>query len=302
MAIRLGTNPIAWSNDDLRELGGATPLETCLSEARQAGFVGIELGHKFPRQPAALAEILSPHGLTLVSGWHSSAMLCRSPKDEIAAIEAHAALLTALGCQVLILAETSNATHDLRERPLSASPVLTQAEMRSLARDVSEVARHLAARGLRLVYHHHLGTVVETADEVDAFMSATSEEVGLLLDTGHAYAAGIDPAALAETYAGRIAHVHCKDVRSSVLAAARACDQSFLDAVVNGLFTVPGDGEIDFEAVLTPLAAAGYDGWLVVEAEQDPVKAEPLKYAKMGYQHLAAAARAAAMTIARERR
>jgi inosose dehydratase len=300
MAIRLGTNPIAWSNDDLHELGGATPLETCLSEARQAGFAGIELGHKFPREPEALAEALEPHGLALVSGWYSSALLQRSPREEIAVIAGHAALLSALGCDVLILAETSNAIHGRRNAPLSASPILTPVEMTALARAVTEVGKHLSDLGLRLAYHHHLGTVVETRAEIDAFMDAAGDEAGLLLDTGHAFAAGIEPAELAETYAGRVVHMHGKDVRAEVLARARAEDMSFLDGVVAGMFTVPGDGCIDFGSVLSRLAGAGYDGWLVVEAEQDPEWANPLGYARAGHDYLLRAARHAGMTIAGE--
>ena len=300
MAIRLGTNPIAWSNDDLHELGGATPLETCLAEARQAGFTGIELGHKFPREPAALAEVLKPHGLALVSGWYSSALLQRSPREEIAAIAGHAALLSALGCDVLILAETSNAIHGRRDAPLSASPTLPPAEMTALARAVTEVGKHLSDLGLRLAYHHHLGTVVETRAEVDAFMDAAGDEAGLLLDSGHAFAAGIEPAELAETYAGRVVHMHGKDVRAEVLARARAEGMSFLDGVVAGMFTVPGDGCIDFGSVLSRLQGAGYDGWLVVEAEQDPEQANPLEYARQGHDYLLGAARHAGMTIAGE--
>jgi myo-inosose-2 dehydratase len=300
MAIRLGTNPIAWSNDDLHELGGATPLETCLAEARQAGFTGIELGHKFPREPTALAEVLKPHGLALVSGWYSSALLQRSPREEIAAIAGHAALLSALGCDVLILAETSNAIHGRRDAPLSASPTLTPAEMTALARAVTEVGKHLSDLGLRLAYHHHLGTVVETRAEVDAFMDAAGDEAGLLLDSGHAFAAGIEPAELAETYAGRVVHMHGKDVRAEVLARVRAEGMSFLDGVVAGMFTVPGDGCIDFGSVLSRLQGVGYDGWLVVEAEQDPEQANPLEYARRGHDYLLGAARRAGMTIAGE--
>ncbi len=300
MAIRLGTNPIAWSNDDLHELGGATPLETCLAEARQAGFAGIELGHKFPREPAALAGVLKPHGLALVSGWYSSALLQRSPREEIAAIAGHAALLSALGCDVLILAETSNAIHGRQDAPLSASPTLTPAEITALAHAVTEVGKHLSDLGLRLAYHHHLGTVVETRDEIDAFMDAAGDQAGLLLDTGHAFAAGIEPAELAETYAGRVVHMHGKDVRAEVLARVRAEGMSFLDGVVAGMFTVPGDGCIDFGSVLSRLQGAGYDGWLVVEAEQDPERADPLDYARRGHDHLLGAARQAGMAIAGE--
>lgn len=295
MAVRIGTNPIAWSNDDLRSLGGATPLATCLAEARRAGFAGIELGHKFPRAPGALAELLGGHGLALVSGWHSSRLLERPAAAEIAGIDDHAALLAALGCRVLILAETSNAIHGRRDLPLSRTPALDPAGMRAFARAVTDVARHLADRGLRLAYHHHLGTVVESETEIDAFMTAAGEEVGLLLDSGHALAAGADPVGLARTYGARVVHLHCKDLRPAVLERVRRDDLSFLDGVVAGLFTVPGDGSIDFAALLTVLAGAGYAGWMVVEAEQDPAQADPFTYACLGYRTLARAARVAGM-------
>ncbi|MBT5264551.1 MAG: myo-inosose-2 dehydratase [Rhodospirillaceae bacterium] len=301
MTIRLGTNPIAWSNDDMRTLGGTTPLATCLSEARLAGYSGIELGHKFPREAGPLGELLGEHQLVLISGWYSSALLERSPAEEIAAIDGHAGLLNALGCEVLILAETSRAVHGRREVPLSASPSLSSDEIRGLALGVSEVAKHVAGRGLRLAYHHHLGTVIETGDEIDAFMDAAGPEVALLLDTGHAYAAGVDPVALASTYAERIVHVHCKDVRLEILEMVQASEMSFLDGVVAGMFTVPGDGCIDFNAALGPVARAGYAGWLVVEAEQDPEKANPLTYARAGYDHLSAVAETVGFSLQGER-
>ncbi len=188
----------------------------------------------------------------------------------------------------------------MRDAPLSASPTLTPAEMTALARAVTEVGKHLSDLGLRLAYHHHLGTVVETRAEVDAFMDAAGDEAGLLLDSGHAFAAGIEPAELAETYAGRVVHMHGKDVRAEVLARVRAEGMSFLDGVVAGMFTVPGDGCIDFGSVLSRLQGAGYDGWLVVEAEQDPARANPFDYARRGHDFLAEAAARAGMTIAEE--
>ena len=213
MTIRIGTNPIAWSNDDFPELGAGISLETCLSDARRAGFAGIELGRKFPRDPGALADLLASHDLALVSGWYSSQLLRRRPAEEIAAIERHAALLSALGCEVLILAETSNAIHGQGDRPLSQSPKLDPPGLRALARDVTEVARHLQTRSLRLAYHHHLGTVVQDPEEIEIFMTEAGPEVGLLLDSGHALAGGGNPLDLARRYGHRVVHVHCKDVR-----------------------------------------------------------------------------------------
>ena len=284
MSVRFGVNPIGWSNDDLRELGGRTPLETCLKEAKQAGYEGIELGHKFPREPGALKAVLSAHGLDLVSGWYSSELLVRDANEELKRLRAHLDLLKALGSGILIFAETSNAIHGDRGRKLSTRPRLGAADWREFGRRVTDVAEAVAKEGIALAYHHHMGTVVQSGEDIDAFMDSTGSAVKLLLDTGHATFGGADPVALAKKYRARIAHVHCKDVRRGVLTEARSKDWSFLDAVVEGCFTVPGDGMVDFPAVLGALP--GYSGWLVVEAEQDPEKANPLKYATLGCANL----------------
>jgi inosose dehydratase len=289
MSVRLGVSPIGWSNDDLPELGGDTPLDTCLAEARQAGFAGIELGNKFPDDPTVLRPILERHGLALVSGWYSGRLLDRSVEEEVAEIEAHRALLVAMGCAVLVYAETSGGTAGDRRRPLSTRPRLPDEGWRDFGGRLTDLADRLARGGIRLAYHHHMGTVVEDEAEIDRLMAATGDSVGLLLDTGHLAFAGADPATLAYRHGRRIAHVHCKDVRDDVLAWVRGGDASFLDAVVAGVFTVPGDGSIDFSAVLEALAAVEYHGWLVVEAEQDPAKAPPLAYARLGFAHLSAA-------------
>ncbi|MEQ8356007.1 MAG: myo-inosose-2 dehydratase [Kiloniellaceae bacterium] len=293
MAVRLGANPIGWSNDDLRELGGQIPLETCLKEARAAGFVGMELGHKFPREAGALRRVLEAEGLALVSGWYSSSLRTRGVEEELRALEPHLGLLQALDAEVLVFAETSGAIHGDRSQPVSLRPRLDDGDWSGFADRLTEVAEAVAARGLELVYHHHMGTVIENEAEVDKLMSATGPAVKLLLDTGHATFAGGDPVALARRHAARIRHVHCKDVRAEVLKRARAEDWSFLDAVVAGVFTVPGDGSVDFEAVLSQLP--GYHGWLVVEAEQDPDKAPPAMYAKLGFDNLSNYAEAAGL-------
>jgi inosose dehydratase len=284
MTVRIGANPIGWSNDDLRELGGATPLETCLAEAREGGFEGMELGHKFPREPAALQAILGHFDLDLVSGWYSAELLRRSAQDELAAMRPHLDLLKALGCSVLVFAETSNAIHGDRARPLAERPVLPAEDWRRFGERMTEVADACLAEGVRLVYHHHMGTVVQSEADIDALMRSTGSSVHLLLDTGHATFAGADPAALARRYRDRISHFHAKDVRRSVMEQARRESLSFLDAVIAGVFTVPGDGCVDYPGVLRELP--GYRGWAVVEAEQDPEKANPLTYAKMGYANL----------------
>ncbi len=284
MAVRIGVNPIGWSNDDMPELGGATPLETCLTEAKEAGFSGVELGHKFPRDPVVLSQVLARFGLALVSGWYSSALLQRTPEAEMQVLRPHLDLLKALGCNVLIFAETSNAVHTDRRRPLVERPVMPDPAWTEFGRRVTAVADRTCAEGVRLVYHHHMGTIVQSERDIDALMTTTGRSVHLLLDTGHAIFAGADPAMLARRWRSRISHVHAKDVRREVMERVRTELMSFLDAVVAGVFTVPGDGCIDYAPVLRELAE--YAGWVVVEAEQDPAKAHPLTYARMGYRNL----------------
>jgi inosose dehydratase len=284
--IRLGINPITWSNDDLPELGGDTPLERCLSEAKEAGYEGVELGNKFPRDPAKLTPILRAHGLDLVSGWYSARLLQRSVEDEIAALEPHLRLLEALGSRVLVFAEVTGAVHTDRSQGLSRRPRLSPKEAQHLASGIQEVGRHTKRRGVRLAYHHHMGTVIESEEDIDRLMAATNGAVGLLFDSGHLAYSGAHPLRVLERHADRIAHVHLKDVRRDVLKVARSDDRPFLDAVLDGVFTVPGDGSLDFPAMIGALKRGGYKGWMVVEAEQDPAKAHPLTYAKLGHDHI----------------
>lgn len=298
MNVRIGVNPIGWTNDDLVELGDDIPLEVCLAEARQAGYAGIELGRKFPRRAAELQPILVRHGLALVSGWYGAHLTARPAREEIAAMREHLDLLADMGCRVMVFAEEGGSVQGRRDVPLSRRPVLPADGWAAFGAAVTEVAEHLQRRGLRLAYHHHMGTVVETEEEIDRLMAATGEAVGLLLDTGHLTYAGGDVAGVARRHAARIVHVHCKDVRPRVLAEARALDQSFLDAVVAGVFTVPGDGSIDYDSLLAILRDAKYGGWLVVEAEQDPAVAHPLTYARLGFTNLTAALGAAGLATA----
>jgi inosose dehydratase len=295
VAVRIGVNPIGWTNDDLPELGGDTPLEVCLAEARQAGYAGIELGRKFPRRAAELRPILARHGLELVSGWYSGGLRTRSAKAEMEAMAAHLELLVEMGSSVMVFAEGSGSVQGDRGARLSTRPRLPDDAWTGLGDALTEVAEHTRRHGVRLAYHHHMGTVVETEAEIDRLMAVTGAAVALLLDTGHLTYAGADPAAVARRHGARIAHVHCKDVRPAVLAESRRRDRSFLDAVVEGVFTVPGDGGVDFAAVLGVLKQAGYAGWLVVEAEQDPAKAPPLAYARAGHAHISRLASAAGL-------
>ena len=282
--IRIGANPIAWSNDDMLEIGGKTPLEQCLDEARAAGFVGMELGNKFPRTVDKLKPILSAHGHALVSGWYSTELLVRDVEAEMKAARAHIDLLKGMGATVMIIAETSNAIHGNRQMPLSARPVLKHGDWKLFAERLTEFSRRLMGEGLRAVYHHHMGTVVQTEAEIDRMMETTGDALHLLLDTGHATWGGSDPARLARHYKARISHVHCKDVREAIMWESNRKDWSFLNSVLAGVYTVPGDGLIDFPRIFRELG--GYSGWVVVEAEQDPEKSNPAKYAKLGHANL----------------
>ena len=291
MAIRIGINPLTWTNDDMPELGGETPLETCLKEARQAGYAGVELGNKFPRKAHELRPILVKHDLDLVSGWYSSRLLERSVEAEKEAVAGHLTLLADMGCTTMVYAEVSGCVHGERGTPVSKRPKIPENRWKDFGRHLTEMGRYLERRGIKLAYHHHMDTVVETEAEIDRLMAETGPEVGLLLDTGHLTYAGGDPVAVAKRHVQRIVHVHCKDVRLDVLKQAKQKDMSFLNSVLEGVFTVPGDGGVEYKSVLKPLADAGYDGWLVVEAEQDPAKAHPLTYARMGYDNLSALAK-----------
>lgn len=283
--IRIGANPIGWSNDDMLEIGGDIPLETCLSEASAAGFTGMELGNKFPREAARLKPILDAHGHALVSGWYSTELLIRDIAAEMEAVKAHATLLRDMGCTVLIAAETSNAIHSDIATPLSARPVLAKKGWADFGTRYTHFAQAVKAEyGLQLVYHHHMGTVVQTESEIDRFMAVTGNAVGLLLDTGHATWGGGDPARIARHWKARIHHIHCKDIREAVMWRSNKEDWSFLESVLAGVYTVPGDGLIDYVRVLRELQ--GYSGWIIVEAEQDPKKAEPAKYASLGHANL----------------
>jgi inosose dehydratase len=295
VTIRFGVSPIAWINDDMPELGGDTPVESVLDDIREIGFAGVELGGKFPRDPRVLRELLERYGLDLIGGWYSSNLLVRDAEAEIEAMRLHLQLLQALGSKVFVIAETSNAIHGDRNRPLADSPALGDEQWKMFGERLTKVADFVRSEGLRLAYHHHLGTVVETADELDRFLAETGPDVGLTLDTGHAALGGIDALSIIQNRPERVAHVHCKDVRRPIFDALMNQRRSFLEGVLEGIFTVPGDGDLDFQPVFEALSAVGYSGWVVVEAEQDPAIADPRAFARIGLGTLRSAARLAGL-------
>jgi inosose dehydratase len=298
VAVEIGINPITWTNDDMPDLGADIPLETCLAETREAGYGGTELGGKFPRQADELRPILSRHRLKLISGWYDGRIFEREVAAEFAAIEPHLTLLRDFGCKVVVYADTSGRRHDGGFPPVSQRPALSDADWPTYGRKVTALAERMAAFGVRMAFHHHMGTIVQSDADIDQLMAGTGEAAGLLFDTGHCKFGGGDPAALLERHIARVVHVHCKDVRRAVLDRALAEDMSFMGAVLEGVFTVPGDGCIAFTPLLRRLCEAGYASWLVVEAEQDPRKAHPLTFARLGYRNLRAMAIAAGLEVA----
>ncbi len=295
--ILYGTNPIAWSNDDDHTLGADISLETCLTQAGEIGFDGIEKGHKFPTEPPALKAALAPHGLHFVSGWHSLHLLARPVEEEKQAIQPHLDLLKAMGSTVCIVCECSNAVHGDDAVAVNDRPRLSEEQWPAFAAVLEEIARYCAAQGVALVYHHHMGTVVESEAEIDRLMAMTGPATRLLLDTGHAFFGGGDPAALAKRHMGRVSHIHAKNVRPAIMSEVRGEGLSFLEGVRRGVFTVPGDpeGAVDFAPVLASAAAHGYSGWLVIEAEQDPAVRDPLTYQSIGLRALKTMARDAGL-------
>jgi inosose dehydratase len=282
--IRYGTNPIAWANDDDQTIGADIPTARILDEAGcQIGFDGIENGHRWPDDPEALRALLAGYGLSFISGWHSLNLLAHSVEDEKKAIQPHLDKLKHNGCKVCIACETSNSVQGL-DKPLSARVVLNDAEMQGFAAKVEEIAQYCADQGIDLVYHHHMGTVVQSRDDIDRFMAATGPATMLLFDAGHCAFGGGDPAKVLAKYVDRVRHFHAKNIRPKVRAQVEAESWSFMDGVRGGVFTVPGDqeGEVDFKPLLQILADNGYDGWIVIEAEQNPDLRNPLLYQTLG--------------------
>ena len=286
MNVKIGINPISWSNDDLPSLGGETPLEVALTEGKRIGYQGFELGNKFPREPEALRKVLAAHGLDLVSGWYSGRLASRSVEDEIAAVGPHLGLLASNGARVMVYGEVQDSIQGAPQ-PLYKRPrFFTSAQWDAYAERLTQFAKHTLAHGVRVAYHHHMGAYVETPSDVDELMKRVGPEVGLLFDSGHMTFAGGDAVEMLRKHVKRVCHVHCKDVRPDVIRLARNRNWSFLTSVINGAFTVPGDGAVDFPALVGILRENGYEGWLVVEAEQDPVVAPAYRYADKGFRTL----------------
>lgn len=297
--VRLAVAPIAWTNDDLPELGGDTPLETCLAQSRAAGFCGTELGGKFPRSAAALQPLLAKHELVLASGWFSGLLFENdSVETEMQRMQAQLTCFAELGVKTLFYADTSGSVQTKMDVGLSHRPRIPDVAFAAWGEKLTTLAERMQSEyGIAMAFHHHMGTLIETPQEVAALMQHTGEAVGLLVDSGHIAFAGGSGVALLRNYAARVRYIHCKDLREAPLAAVRKNDSSFMQAVLDGVFTVPGDGCLDFQAFVNAVAEVGYRGWMVVEAEQDPSKAEPLHYSRMGYEHICACCEKAGVQI-----
>ena len=297
MSIKLGIAPIAWSNDDMPELGGETTLEQCLSEASKAGFTGIESGGKFPKNSKELIPKLEKENLQLCSGWYGATLLKNNPKEEFKLMREQIDLFKDCKSPCMVFAEVTNSVQSDPKTPLSKKPKLSEEEWKLLISRINEISKMMIDENMPLAYHHHMGTVIETEAETRRLIENTNDSVKLLIDTGHMLFAGGDSIKVTEDFIERIIHVHCKDIRKDVLEQSLKNDSTFRQAFLDGAFTVPGDGCIDYKPLLTLLKNKDYSGWLVVEAEQDPVKANPFEYAKIGYNYLSKTARECGFNI-----
>ncbi|NLW21098.1 MAG: myo-inosose-2 dehydratase [Clostridiales bacterium] len=280
--VFLGIAPIGWCNDDMPELGAENTFRQIVSEMALAGFQGTEIGNKYPKDPVELKQELDLRGLRVASRWFSSFLLSQ-PYEQVASDFARELdFLLAVGARRINVSEQSRSIQGQMDTPVlgEAKPVMSEADWARLTQGLDRLGEMALVRGVRLCYHHHMGTVVQTAEETDRLMDSTDPRyVYLCYDTGHFTFAGEDPLLMLDKHAGRVGHVHLKDMRPQVVAQVKEQGWSFLRAVREGAFTVPGDGAVDFGPILKRLSKANYEGWLLVEAEQDPARANPLAYA-----------------------
>ena len=286
--VRLGIAPIAWTNDDMPELGGEISFEQCIDEMAKAGFEGSEVGNKYPKDPEVLAKALEPRRLSIASAWFSSYFTTKDPQETYDAFIKHRDFLNAMGAKVIVVSEQGRSIQGQMDVALHKNkPIFTHGEWRKLVAGLEELGRLAADKGMKIVFHHHMGTGVQTFAEVEKLMGLTDPDlVYLLLDTGHIVFAGGDPVKMVEAFGPRIKHVHFKDLRKSIVQKSFDEDLSFLQSVKLGAFTVPGDGMIDFAPIIKALNATDYKGWIIVEAEQDPALAPPLEYAQKARAYL----------------
>ena len=286
-SFKIGVAPNNWCNDDMPELGKEISLDTCFAEMKEAGYVGTEVGHKYPSDPDQLKTMLGEHNLQLASCSHQTFYADKnSHAKEHERLKKQLEFLSKLEAKCINVFEGTRSIHNEKSKPLCQKPYLSEGEWEALLQGLNEASRICNDFNIKLAYQHQMGTVIQNSDEISRIMDETKPELfHLCVDTGHLYYAGIDPLELIKKYVSRIVHVHLKDVRNEILSTY-SHQISFLDAVLNGIFTVPGDGCIEFEPILSEIVASGYKGWFVVEAEQDPYKADPFMYARKGRKYL----------------
>ena len=300
MSVKIGISPICWQNDDLPNLTSDFTMEQALEEARDIGYIGVERGQRMPRDTEGLRSYLDKYDLALCGGWCSGASIANDFAQEVDAVRGQVEQFVALKAPCIVYAECSNTIQGQIKTPLATRPVLDRDDIRRYALKISEVAKWMADQDMPMAYHHHMGSIIESEDDVNWLMEYSAEAVHLCFDTGHLLFGGGDVMATMDRWAHRIHHVHFKDIRPAVVEDVRDNNRSFLDAVIAGAFTVPSDGCIDFQAVANKLKAIDYTGWIVVEAEQDPSKAPPYEYSQLGYQHIQAVCEQAGLEISRE--
>lgn len=286
MSVQIGISPIAWQNDDLPDLTAGFTMEQALKEAREIGYTGVERGQRMPQDTEGLRVYLDRYDIALCGGWCSGNLLVNDVAAEREAVRQQVEQFIALGSPCIVYAECSNTVQGEIGTPVNNRPKLSRDEVSAYAAKLTELAKWMADKGMPLAYHHHMGSIIEAEDDVNWLMEGSGPEVNLCFDTGHLLFGGGDVMATFNRWGDRIHHVHYKDIRPEVVKDVRENDRSFLDAVIAGAFTVPGDGCIDFAEVTRALKAMRYSGWIVVEAEQDPAKAPPYEYSKKGYEHI----------------
>ncbi|WED42855.1 myo-inosose-2 dehydratase [Legionella cardiaca] len=289
MTIKLGIAPINWSNDDDPSLGGEITFEQCISEMSSAGYIGTELGNKYPRDPIHLKQTLADKGLQMSSAWFSTFFTESEQYDAtLSRFLTHLSFMRAAGAKFINVCECGHAIQQTGHAILGMKkPQFNSQQWQQLIQGLHTLGRIAHDFGVHVVYHYHAGTGVFTEEEIDFLMQNTSPQLlGLLLDTGHAAFAGINVMDLINKYKRRIRYVHLKDIRLTVLDSVRMQNSNFMDAVREGVFTVPGDGDLNFIPLIQALKEVNYQGWMIVEAEQDPAKAPPLAYAQKAFAYL----------------
>lgn len=286
MKYQLAVSPINWRNDDMPDIGASNTLEKFFTEASAIGYDGVEMGTQYPRESQALQQLLAPFNLGLASGWFDLGLLQQPPVEQLQEITPHMELLRTLGCKVVVVCETQGTTvHNDITKPANDRHIMNTDEWRLFTKRLNEFALMMKDNGIPLTYHGHMATVIESGQDIDRMMEECPD-VDLLFDSGHLAYGGTDPLAMWHKYESRINHIHLKDIRRSVVDMVRNDNKSLLDGVIAGSFTVPSDGDLDYDPIMQAIEQSSYNGWLVVEAEQDPAKAPADVYAKKAYDYI----------------